>query len=51
MLFVRPSGFEAFRVFREQAWNKDIEVGWEPFEEDMPIISSDDGSGGGGGIQ
>ena len=50
MLFVRPSGFEAFRTFREQAWNRNIEVGWEPFEEDMPIVSSGEG-GGGGGIQ
>ena len=50
MLLVRPSGFEAFRAIREQAWNQNIEVGWEPFEEDMPIMSSGEG-GGGGGIQ
>lgn len=40
---VRPDSFKAFRAAREQAWENNFNVGWEPHKSDLPIQF---GSGG-----
>jgi|GEM_PF-2634536 cell division protein FtsB len=49
--FVRPTGFEAYRQLREAAWNKDLDVGWVPFDEDAPMAFGGGDGGNSAGIQ
>lgn len=35
---VRPDSFSTFRTAREQAWAKGFDVGWEPHQNERPII-------------
>ena len=41
--FVRPSSFEVFHTARSIAYDAGFKVGWEPWEEDAPIVFSSSG--------
>ncbi len=40
---VRPDSFAAFRSARKVAWEQGFDVGWEPYQQDNPLVF---GSGG-----
>ncbi len=40
---VRPDSFALFRTVRSEAQSKGFQVGWEPFQQERPLIF---GSGG-----